>query len=175
MNISKNGDFTTSLGNLCKCLINLTVKKYFLVFRGNLLHFSFCSLSLVLSMATTVKSPDLYSLHLSFRYLYILRRFLWAFPSLGWTVPDLSIFPHMREVSVPYSALWPFTGLPPVALHLPCAGELRTGLNSPSVASPVLRRKEGSLLWSADNTLPIGAQNTISLLCHKKDTFLAHG
>jgi len=29
LNISKDGDSTTSLGNLCKCLVTLTVKKQY--------------------------------------------------------------------------------------------------------------------------------------------------
>ena len=46
----------TSLGNLFQCSIALTVKKYFLMFRGNLLCFSLCPLPLVLSLGTTDKS-----------------------------------------------------------------------------------------------------------------------
>ncbi|PKU40464.1 hypothetical protein llap_9225 [Limosa lapponica baueri] len=47
LNTSKNGDSTTSLGNLCQYLVTLTVKKCFPVFRRNLLCFRFCPSSLV--------------------------------------------------------------------------------------------------------------------------------
>lgn len=43
LSISKNGDSTISLA--CQCWVTLTVEKCFLIFRGNLLSFSFCSLS----------------------------------------------------------------------------------------------------------------------------------
>jgi len=46
LNISREGDSATSLGNLCQCSVTLTVKKNcFLVFRWTLLCFSLCPLS----------------------------------------------------------------------------------------------------------------------------------
>ena len=41
------------------------------------------------------------SLHLPFRYFYILIRSLWAFPSLARTVPALRAFSRMRDALVP--------------------------------------------------------------------------
>jgi len=48
LNIPKHGHSTTTLGNLVQCSAIITVKKRFLVFRRNLLHFSLCPLLLVL-------------------------------------------------------------------------------------------------------------------------------
>lgn len=48
----------------------LTVKQFFLMFRGNILCFSLCQLPLVLSLGTTEKNLARTSLHSSFRYLY---------------------------------------------------------------------------------------------------------
>jgi len=73
LSASKDADATTSLGNLCQCLVTLTVKKCFLMFRGNLLCFSLCPLPLVLSLGTTKKSLDP-SLHPPFRYWSTLIR-----------------------------------------------------------------------------------------------------
>lgn len=42
LSISKGGDSTTSLGNLCQCSVTLIVKKHFPMFRENLLCFSLC-------------------------------------------------------------------------------------------------------------------------------------
>jgi len=72
LNISKEGDSTASLGNLCQC--SVTAKKCFLMFRGNLLCLSLCPLPLVLSLGATEKSLALSSLHPPFRYLYTLLR-----------------------------------------------------------------------------------------------------
>lgn len=56
LNVSKDEDFTTSLHNLCQSLVTLRVKKYFLMFRRNLLCFSLFQLPLVLSLGTTAES-----------------------------------------------------------------------------------------------------------------------
>ena len=53
LNISREGDSTTSLGSLCQGSITLRVKKFFNVFRGNFLCFNLCPLPLVLSLGTT--------------------------------------------------------------------------------------------------------------------------
>lgn len=51
LNISIDGDFTTSLGNLCQCSVALTIKKKsFLMFLGNLLCSNLCPLTLILSL-----------------------------------------------------------------------------------------------------------------------------
>ena len=55
LNISREGDSTTSLGSLSQGSITLTVK-FFLVFSWNFLCFSLCPLPLVLSLGTTEKS-----------------------------------------------------------------------------------------------------------------------
>lgn len=66
MNISNTGDSATCLGNLCQCLVSLTIKKCFLTFAWNVLCFSLCLLPLVLSLGTTEKSltPSLYPLQI---------------------------------------------------------------------------------------------------------------
>jgi len=56
LNISREGDSTTSLGSLCQCSVTLRGKKFFLMFRWNFLCFSLCPLPLVLSLGTTEKS-----------------------------------------------------------------------------------------------------------------------
>ena len=56
LSISKDGNSTTPLGNLCQCSATLAGKKCFLMFRGNLLCFSLCPLPLVLALGTAEKS-----------------------------------------------------------------------------------------------------------------------
>ena len=56
LNISREGDSTTSLGRLFQGSITLRGKKFFLMFRRNFLGFSLCPLPLVLSLGTTEKS-----------------------------------------------------------------------------------------------------------------------
>jgi len=53
LNISREGDSTTSLGSLFQCSVILRGKKFFLLFRWNFLCFSLCPLPLGLSMGTT--------------------------------------------------------------------------------------------------------------------------
>jgi len=62
-------DTTTSLGDLCQCLVTLPVKKCFLMFTWKTLWFSLCPMPLVLSLGITEKSLALFSLHPPFRYL----------------------------------------------------------------------------------------------------------
>lgn len=69
LKISKEGDFTTSLGNLCQCFITHTVWKCFLMFRWKLSS-SLCPLPLFLALGTTVKSMAASSFHPPFSYLY---------------------------------------------------------------------------------------------------------
>ena len=69
LNISRDGDSTTSLGNLFQCFVTLKVSKLFLLFRWNFLCFIVCLLPLVLSVGTTEKSLAPSSWHLPLRYL----------------------------------------------------------------------------------------------------------
>jgi len=55
-NISREGDFTASLGSLFQGSVTLRAKKFFLMFRQKFLCFSLCPLPLVLSLGTTEKS-----------------------------------------------------------------------------------------------------------------------
>jgi len=57
LNIAKEGDSVTSLGNLGQCSVILTMKKRFLMFRQNLLCFSFCPLPPVLSLKRAWPHP----------------------------------------------------------------------------------------------------------------------
>ena len=50
LNISREGDSTTSLGSLFQGSVTLRRKKFFLMFRRNFLCFSLCPLPLVLSL-----------------------------------------------------------------------------------------------------------------------------
>lgn len=63
LKISKQGESTTSLGNLFSCSVTSTVK-YFLMFRWNFLCSSLCPFSLVLALGATEKclSPSLLDL-----------------------------------------------------------------------------------------------------------------
>jgi len=74
LNISREGDSTTSLGSLFQCSVTLRGKKLFLVFRWNFLCLSLCPLPLVLSLDTTEKSLAPSSRHPPLRYLYTFRR-----------------------------------------------------------------------------------------------------
>ena len=56
LNISREGDSTTSLGSLGQGSVTLRGKKFFLVFSWNFLCFSLCPLPLVLMLGTTEKS-----------------------------------------------------------------------------------------------------------------------
>jgi len=59
LNTSKEGAFTTSLGNLLMCLTILIVKHLFLISNLNLPSFSLKLLSFVLSLHALVESPSL--------------------------------------------------------------------------------------------------------------------
>jgi len=56
LNISREGDSTTSLGSLFQGSITLRGKLFFLMFSWNFLCFSLCPLPLVLSLGTAEKS-----------------------------------------------------------------------------------------------------------------------
>ncbi|XP_068775232.1 uncharacterized protein [Struthio camelus] len=91
LNISSQGDSTTSLGNLFPCSVTLTGKKFFLVFSWNCVCFSLCPLPLVLSLGTTEKSLAPSSRHPPFRQFYTLRRLPLSLTEsqnrLGWKGP----------------------------------------------------------------------------------------
>ncbi|KAK2540579.1 hypothetical protein Q9966_004304 [Columba livia] len=78
-----------------QCSITLTVKKCFLMFRGNVPCFSLCPLPLVLSLYTTEKSLAPSSLHLPLEYLYTLMRSTRAFSRLD-SPSSLSLAPYDR-------------------------------------------------------------------------------
>ena len=59
LSISKAGDTTTSLGNLCQCSTAFTVKKF--IIHSSFVYFGLCPLPLVLSLGTTKDSPVLSS------------------------------------------------------------------------------------------------------------------
>ena len=69
LNISREGDSTTSLGSLFQGSVTLRGKKFFLLFRRNFLCFSLCLLPLVLSLGTTEKSLAPFSWHPALIYL----------------------------------------------------------------------------------------------------------
>lgn len=71
LNTTKDGDSTTTLKNLCQCMITPTVI-FFLVFKWNSLYFSVCSLPLVFSMGTTtVPAYGLSTLGIPFPFFWI--------------------------------------------------------------------------------------------------------
>ena len=95
--LSKDGDSTASLGNLCQCLVTPIVKNCFLMFRGKPPCFSLCPLPLVLSLRTTKKSLAPSSLHPPFRYLYQLVRSPLSFLVSRLNSPSsLSLASHVR-------------------------------------------------------------------------------
>ena len=69
LNISREGESTTPLGNLFQSSVTLRGKKFFLMFSWNFLCFSLCPLPLVLSLGTTEKSLAPSSWHPPWRYL----------------------------------------------------------------------------------------------------------
>lgn len=81
--ISKDQDSNISLGNLCQCSVTLrgnTVFFFWLMSRENLLYFSLCPLSLVLSQGTT--ENHCLPLCPTCRYLYILKSSRWLLQTL---------------------------------------------------------------------------------------------
>ena len=56
LNISREGDSTTSLGSLFQCSVTLRGKKFILIFSWSFLCFSLCPLPLVLLLGTTEQS-----------------------------------------------------------------------------------------------------------------------
>jgi len=56
LNISREGDSSTSLGSLFQGSVTFTVKKFFLMLKWNFIYSSLCPLRLVLSLGTKGKS-----------------------------------------------------------------------------------------------------------------------
>lgn len=119
-NKSKAGKPTTSLRNMCQCLVTITGKKCFLIFRGYLLCFCLCPLPLVLALGPTEKSLIITSLQPFYRCLYTLMRSPRAIPSLFWWDSTLSAFAHRRSATVPSSPLWLFAGPRPLCPCFSC-------------------------------------------------------
>ena len=69
LNISREGDSTTSLGSLFQCSFTLRVKKFFFMFTWNFLCFNLCPLPLVLLLGTTPESLAPSFWHPSLSYL----------------------------------------------------------------------------------------------------------
>ena len=69
LNISREGDSTTSLGSLGQGSVTLRGKKFFLIFRQNFLCFSLCPLPLILLLCTTEMNLAPSSWHPPCRYL----------------------------------------------------------------------------------------------------------
>lgn len=80
LNISKGRDSTTLLGCLCQCSVTPTVKKYFLMFRGNLLCFSLFHWLWSCHWAP-LKEPGSVLFATSFKCFYTILTSSWAFSS----------------------------------------------------------------------------------------------
>jgi len=63
LNISREGESTTPLGNLCQCSVTLKVTRFFLVFRWNFSCFSLCLLPLFLLLNDNVPQTQEQSHH----------------------------------------------------------------------------------------------------------------
>lgn len=83
LNGSKYWDSTSSVGDLFLYLAILTIKKCFLIFKLNFLHFYLCLLPLVLLLVATEKSLSPSALHSPIIYSYTLIRPPRTFSPLG--------------------------------------------------------------------------------------------
>lgn len=141
LDIFKQEDATNPVGNLCWWSVTLTVKKCFLMYRGNILCFTLCLLPLVLALGTTEKSLGPF-LHPPFRYLYMLVRSLLIFLFSRWiSLSSPSLTPQER-CSSPLDMF--VTRLSPVCPYFCFTGEPRTGHSTSDVASPVMSER---LVW----------------------------
>lgn len=104
-NTSRDGAPTTSLGNLCQCLITLRVKNSFLVSHLKLLPLSLKPFSLFLSLHAPVKSPSPSHLQLPYRYWKTSTVCPWSL--LQAIQPQISqpVFTPSRESGIP-EMLW---------------------------------------------------------------------
>lgn len=151
----KDGDSITSQGNLCQCSLTLTGKNCFLMFGGSPLCFSLCPLPLLLSLSATGKSVALSSKYLPFRYLYLLISSSLSLLFTRLSSPS-SFSLSSRERDWCFRAFVIFVvPLLDSAVHpcLSCNGQSRTGHNTSEVASPILRRGEGSPSLTCWHTL----------------------
>lgn len=85
------------LGNPFQCLINLTVKKLFLMFKQNFWCFNLCPLHLILSLDTIENGLAKSSALSSIRYSYTLIRGPWVFNCNPWNYCS-HWFSSMRSV-----------------------------------------------------------------------------
>lgn len=92
-------DCTTSWGKLCQGSVILTVKKFFLTFRMNLLGFSLCPLPLILSLGT-VKRAWLRALYTIFSGIYTHDMIPSESSPPGETIPPLSSFNPRRDIII---------------------------------------------------------------------------
>lgn len=81
-------DYTTSMGDVCQCSAMLTVKKWFLLFRWNLLHSGLFPLSCVLLLGSIEET--LAPLFLQVPFIDTGMISYWCFSSPDWTVRILS-------------------------------------------------------------------------------------
>lgn len=107
-NISKVGECTTSLGNLCSCSVTVTVKKSFIMFRCILLCFSWCSLPFVLETTCSELGFTFFTAFF-FRYLYTLVSFPLnlLFSRLSSSLSQCFLIWEMLLILVPFC--WPLS------------------------------------------------------------------
>lgn len=119
LNISSDGDFSTSPGNPCQCSITFTVIKYFLYSEGT-------SCVSVRAHCPSAVTPDSLFLVPSFQCFYTLMEFPPAFSSSRTkNHSSLSLSSQVRWSS--QSSSCHFAGLSCLAPFPSCAGEPRTG------------------------------------------------
>ena len=109
LDIAKDRDSIVILGSLCQCSVTLTVKKCFLMFRGNLLCFILCPLPHVLSLGITGKSLDPSIFTPSLQVFMYIGEISARTPSLLFLRAELSrifsAFHHRRHALVPSSLI----------------------------------------------------------------------
>lgn len=108
LKISKEAYSTTSLGNICRCSVTLTVK-YLLVFTWNLMFFTSCPLPCLRAPMKRAWLHPLYTLPSSYLLMRISLSII-----LSWPVPALIAFHDRRVAPAPWSSLWPSAELFPL-------------------------------------------------------------
>ena len=142
------------------------------MFRWNHLCFSLCPLLLVVSLGTTENILIWWSCHPPFGHLYTFMRSTLSLLFSRLNNPSSLSLSSQKRCSSPLIILWPFTGLQNVYASLMLkSSELDTVLQMWPHQSWVKWKDHHS--WPAGNTLPNGAQGTISLL-YSKGRLLAH-
>lgn len=100
LNVSREGEYTTSLQSLCQCSATHSVKEFHFMLCWNFLCFSTWPLLLILSLGTE-KSLAPLPWHPPLRYLYTLMRsplrLLFCRPNR----PSSADCPHKRDAPVP--------------------------------------------------------------------------